>query len=170
MIRNKFYNQIYIKEFFYELLEQYDYLKIIGNTMLATLKGLIVALLFSGIILGTVFMGYPYKNNLSKEIIIYFFAPFLFIGLLIGFWGGVLSVNRYKKLFLIGILLVYLIALFYGSMIIFQNGNNFINSKEAWLDVLKLGSTSFLLSGVVSIPLLALVVFLTELWTYKKNY
>lgn len=132
------------------------------------LQGLLVSSVFACLIYLSLFLGYPFSNELTKEYLLILFLPILLIGSILGFVGKTLYENRFKKLFLIGIFLVYLVSLFYAGAMVLNDTSNLLQGNEKVIAILKLGSTGFLLFGVVVLPILALGVFIIELWTHPK--
>lgn len=132
------------------------------------LQGLLVSSVFACLIYFSLFMGYPFSNELTKEYLLVLFLPILLIGSILGFVGTTLYENRFKKLFLIGVFLVYLVSLFYAGAMVLNDTSDLLQGNEKVIAILKLGSTGFLLFGVVVLPILALGVFIIELWTHPK--
>jgi hypothetical protein len=131
-------------------------------------QGLIISLVFSGIIYACMFLGYPFINEFSKEYLFVFFLPIILIGCILGLAGKRIYENRFQKLFLIGIFLVYLSSLFYAAAMVLSDESAIMKGREVVTGILMLGSTGFLIFGIFTVPLLALGVFLVELWTHPK--
>lgn len=132
------------------------------------LQGLLVSLLFSGILFVVFFMGYPYANEFKREFALFIFIPIISIGTLLGLISGSIYENRFRKLFLIGMFFVYLTSLIHASVMILNDKSGLIKGTEIVTSILMLGSTGFLLFGVFTVPAMLLGVFLIELWTHPK--
>lgn len=131
-------------------------------------QGFLISTIFCFIIYAVLFLGYPLQNEFYKEYLFFLFIPILGIGIILGAIGKTLYTNRYKKLFLIGLFLIYLVFVIYASIIVFSDTSNMLVGSEKLLAILKLATTRFFMLGFFTLPLLALGVFLIELWTHPR--
>lgn len=131
-------------------------------------QGFLISAIFCFIIYGVLFFGYPFQNEFQKQYLFFLFIPILTIGTILGAIGKTLYTNRYKKLFLIGLFLVYLVSVIHASLTIFSDTSNMLVDGEKFLAILKLATTGFFMFGFFTLPVLALGVFLIELWTHPR--
>ncbi len=128
----------------------------------------VISTIFCTIIYFCFFLGYPFSNPLKKEYLLTIFLPIELIGISLGLIAQNIFRNRFKKLFLIGLFLVYLVCLSYAAVVIIKNKFILLNESETLLSIIKLATTNFLLFGIFIFPVLALGVFLIELWVHPK--
>ncbi|MCX7998843.1 MAG: hypothetical protein N3A69_07815 [Leptospiraceae bacterium] len=131
-------------------------------------QGFFIAVVLCAILYGVLFLGYPFQNEFQKMYLFFLFLPILIIGTTLGAIGKKIYTNRFKKLFLIGLVLIYLVAVVYASLSVFSDKADILVGGEKIIVVLKLATTGFFLFGFFTIPLLALGVFLIELWTHPR--
>lgn len=132
------------------------------------IQGLVISSVFCFIIYAVLFFGYPFQNEFQKQYLFFLFTPILLIGTILGAIGKKIYTHRYKKLFLIGLILIYLASLVYASLMVFTDHSSMLVGGEKIFAIFKLATTGFFLFGFFTIPLLALGVFLIELWTHPR--
>ncbi|MCB1142622.1 MAG: hypothetical protein KDK54_10310 [Leptospiraceae bacterium] len=125
------------------------------------LKGLLISILYCIAALVVFFLGYPYQNELDPKILVPLLVPILAIGLILGGVATQIYTDRFKKLFIVGLFLDYLASLFYAALMVLSD-QGIEESSEVVISILMLGSTGFLMLGVLTIPPLLLGVFLIE--------
>lgn len=131
-------------------------------------QGFLISTIFCAVLYGILFFGYPLQNEFHKQYLFFLFTPILIIGTTLGAIAKVIYTNRFKKLFLIGLILIYLVCILYASMMVFTDNSSMLVGGEKILAILKLATTGFFLFGFFTFPLLALGVYLIELWTHPK--
>ncbi len=131
-------------------------------------QGFFVSLVISAIIFLVFFIGFPFVNEFKKEAILYIFLPMIAIGTLVGLFSEHIFVNRFRKLFLITMFLVYLTSLTYACIMILSDDSGMIKGTQIVTSILMLGSTGFLLYGFITVPLSLLAVFIIEQLTRPK--
>jgi uncharacterized membrane protein YqaE (UPF0057 family) len=131
-------------------------------------QGFLVSLLISVVIFAVFFTGFPFFNDLKKEVILYFFLPMIAIGTLVGLFSEHIFVNRFRKLFLITMFLVYLTSLAYACMMILSDNSGMIKGTQIVTSILMLGSSGFLFYGFITVPLSLVAVFIIEQMTRPK--
>lgn len=131
-------------------------------------QGFFISVILCAVIYATLFLGYPFQNEFQKIYLFFLFLPILIIGTTLGAIGTRIYTNRYKKLFLLGLILIYFVAVIYASIMIFSDKSDILVGGEKIMAVLKLATTGFFLFGFFTVPLLALGVFLIELWTHPR--
>jgi hypothetical protein len=92
-------------------------------------------------------------------------VPFPLIGLALGRAGTRVRIKRFRKLFGLGLGLVYVTALAFAAAMVLADRSGLIPPSEVALSILALGSVGFILYAALTIPVLLLGVFLIERWT-----
>ncbi len=131
-------------------------------------QGFIISVIFSLIIYVVLFLGYPFQNQFQKQYLFFLFIPILVIGTILGGIGKTIYTNRYKKLFLIGLILVYWVAFIYSSLVVFSDFSDVFVNSEKFFIVLKLSAAKFFFFGFFTLPVLSFGVFLIELWSHPR--
>jgi lipopolysaccharide export LptBFGC system permease protein LptF len=91
--------------------------------------------------------------------------PFPLIGLALGRAATRIKAKRFRKLFGIGLGLVYLTALAFAGAMVLADGSGLIPLSEAPQSILWLGTVGFVLYAALTVPVLLLGVFVIERWT-----
>ena len=90
------------------------------------IQGFLVSSVIAGALFAVFFLGYPYGNEFQSEFAAFIFIPMVLIGTLLGFLGTRIYTLRFRKLFLIGLFLVYLVSLAYAAFMILGDKSSMI--------------------------------------------
>ncbi|MDX1958915.1 MAG: hypothetical protein SFU98_10095 [Leptospiraceae bacterium] len=136
--------------------------------MASAFKGLLIGSILASLFYAIFFMGFPLNNILTKEILYFYFIPFLLIGFFQGLIASKIYTNRFKKLFLLCILMIFVVCMVFAGFMILNEPEYPIQKAESWIAVLQLGSMGFGIFGVLTLPFSLIGTFLVELWTNPR--
>jgi uncharacterized membrane protein YfcA len=125
------------------------------------INGLLISIIYCIALYGVFFFGFPFENDLNWKLGLILFMPIISIGTILGSIARILYEDRFKKLLIIGLFLIYMSSLFYATFMVMSDSTP-PQDGEKIISILLLGSTGFLLYGVLSLPPLLLGVFLIE--------
>ncbi|MCX6549638.1 MAG: hypothetical protein NTY02_01295 [Acidobacteria bacterium] len=136
-----------------------------NETSRPMLKGLALSFVLLGLFLGVLYAVLDLWGPPST-LLAFAAAPFPVIGMALGYAAGRLRTRRFRKLFGLGVLFVYVTAL--GAAAIMMLGDA-SGRQEPVVTIIGsifwLGSVGFVLYAFVTVPLLLLGVFVLERWT-----
>ncbi|MBK6608630.1 MAG: hypothetical protein IPO06_15385 [Leptospiraceae bacterium] len=132
------------------------------------LKGIIVSiLLLLGLGIFLYLIGLKEIGELGALTIL--IPAFPIIGLVLGYAGTKIKTKRFRKLLLIGILLVYCAAIMLSFVLITTDDSNMIKTSEMASSIFFLSTVGFIIYGIAILPFLTLGVFFLERWTRPKE-
>ena len=133
-------------------------------------KGFLVSLFFWASCAGIVHFGIPkYYNSefgsyLELNYIFIASIPMVSIGSILGGIAKVTYTDRFKKLLLICLFLVYLSCLFFSSYEVIIAKSFYQTGSDRIIAILVIGSNNFLLYGFMFLPIIILEVFLVDMF------
>lgn len=133
-------------------------------------RGFVVSLLFWAFSASIIHFGIPKFNNVAfgnyVDMNYLFLAslPIIGIGSILGGIARVTYTDRFKKLLLVCLFLVYLTALFFSSYEVLIAKSLYQNGADRIIAILVIGSNYFFLYGFLFIPVIILEVFLVDMF------
>lgn len=133
-------------------------------------KGFVVSLFFWAVLAAGIHFGVPKFNNVAfgsyVELNYLFIAsiPIIGIGSILGGIAKVTYTDRFKKLLMVCLFLVYLTALFFSSYEVLIAKSLYQNGGDRIIAILVIGSNYFFLYGFLFLPIIVLEVFLIDMF------
>lgn len=132
------------------------------------LKGLLIStLLLAGLAL--VFSQIDMAGIEELGALLFLIPAFPIIGLLLGFVATKIQTRRFLKLFLLGLLLIYIAAIILSFILIITDDSKMIQGFEIISSVFFLATVGFFIYGVFLIPILLFGIYFLERWTRPKE-
>jgi hypothetical protein len=132
------------------------------------LKGLLIStLLLAGL---AVAFSQIDMNGIEEFGALMFLIPtFPIIGLLLGYAATKIQTRRFLKLFLLGLLFIYIAAIGLSFILIITDDSKMIQGFEIVSSVFFLATVGFFIYGVFLIPILLFGIYVLERWTRQKE-
>jgi hypothetical protein len=133
-------------------------------------KGFIVALFFWMSLAAGVHFGMPkyfevpFGSYLELNYLFIASVPMVAIGSILGGIAKVTYTDRFKKLLLICLFLVYLSCLFFSSYEVMISKSIYQTGSDRLIAILVIGSNNFLLYGFMFLPIILLEVFIVDMF------
>lgn len=127
------------------------------------IKGLIVSIALVGLCLGVSYL--LLGSWMGGAVAAIVSGPFPVIGVILGRAGTRIRAGRLRKLFGLGLGLVYLTALLFAGAMILADRSGMIRAWDIPWSIFWLGSVGFVLYAAITVPVLLLGAFLIERWT-----
>ena len=133
-------------------------------------RGFVASVLFWGVMAATIHFGIPkfynlpYGNYVEINYIFIASVPIVAIGSILGGIARVTYTDRYKKLLLICLFLVYLTCLFFSSYEVIIAKSLYQTGTERLIAILVIGSNNFLLYGLMFIPVIIIETFIIDMF------
>ncbi len=132
------------------------------------LKGLLISI-FPLLGLALVFSQIDVTGIEELGALLFLIPAFPIIGLLLGYAATKIQTRRFLKLFLLGLVSIYIAAIILSFILIITDDSKIIQGFEIVSSVFFLGTVGFFIYGVFLIPILLFGIYFLERWTRPKE-